>query len=104
MFLAIDCISERVPLDYHYTYPICCPFREEGLDDSELDLEGRDLQEFFDECGRFAAGGELVTVVSSDEAGEDERAALLAYNRYLHRYDKEWLEKHLGQEPRALAQ
>lgn len=20
----------------------------------------------------------------------------LAYNRYLHRYDKEWLEKHLG--------
>ena len=88
---------------HRYTCPICCPFGEEDLDDPELDLDGRGRQEFFDRDGGFADGGELVTVASGDEAGEEERAALLAYNRYLHRYDKEWLEKHPRQEPQSPA-
>lgn len=71
--------------------------------DPELDLDGRGRQELFDRDGGFADGGELVTVASGDEAGEEERAALLAYNRYLHRYDKEWLEKHPRQEPQSPA-
>ena len=70
---------------HRYTCPICCPFGEEDLDDPELDLDGRGRQELFDRDGGFADGGELVTVASGDEAGEEERAALLAYNRYLHR-------------------
>ena len=88
---------------HRYTCPICCPFGEEDLDDPELDLDGRGRQELFDRDGGFADGGELVTVASGDEAGEEERAALLAYNRYLHRYDKEWLEKHPRQEPQSPA-
>lgn len=83
--------------------PDLLPLREEGLDDPELDLDGRGRQELFDRDGGFADGGELVTVASGDEAGEEERAALLAYNRYLHRYDKEWLEKHPRQEPQSPA-
>ena len=64
---------------HRYTCPICCPFGEEDLDDPELDLDGRGRQELFDRDGGFADGGELVTVASGDEAGEEERAALLAY-------------------------
>ena len=66
-------------------------------------IQSRGRQELFDRDGGFADGGELVTVASGDEAGEEERAALLAYNRYLHRYDKEWLEKHPRQEPQSPA-
>ena len=61
---------------HRYTCPICCPFGEEDLDDPELDLDGRGRQELFDRDGGFADGGELVTVASGDEAGEEERAAL----------------------------
>ncbi len=38
--------------------------------------------------------GEYLLVEVGDDATDDEKDALFLYERYVHRYDKEWLDAH----------
>lgn len=38
--------------------------------------------------------GEYLLVEFGDKATEEERQALFAYERYMHRYDKKWLDEY----------
>lgn len=45
------------------------------------------------ECGEVTEG-EYLLVDIGDTQTEDEKNALYAYERYIHRYDKKWLDEH----------
>ena len=77
-----------------FTYPLCCRLVEDELQNPELDLDGQTEWAFFSEDGRFIGDGEYATISAGEYASDDERAALLAYERYLHRYDLAWLSTH----------
>lgn len=38
--------------------------------------------------------GEYLLVDTGETASEDERKAVFAYDLYMHRYDKKWLDEH----------
>lgn len=38
--------------------------------------------------------GEYLLVVSDETADSDEKEALFAYDTFMHRYDKQWLDEH----------
>lgn len=80
---------------YSCSCPLSYRLDEESLSDSELDLDGRKKESFYDEDGRFSEteAEDLSIVTSGASATEDQKKALDAYNRYLHRYDKFYEKK-----------
>jgi len=76
--------------------PVVCGLDEEDLDDPDLDWDGLERADFYDEDGKFIHDGQYATIGCDEEASEDEKKLLEAYQRYMHRYDKEWREGHGG--------
>lgn len=60
---------------------------QEDLEEKEIDWDG------LCEDGEVTEG-ELLLVNICKTADEDEKQALYRYERYIHRYDKKWLDEH----------
>lgn len=79
-------------------YCHCCPLGIEAEQEDLTDPEHPDaIQDELDWDGLCTDGeveeGEILLVVADEDATGDQKQALLDYERYMHRYDPEWLEK-----------
>lgn len=80
-------------------YSYLCPL---GIEAEQQDLTDREdpsaIKEYIDWDGLCEDGevmeGEYLLVAAGESASEDERNALYAYEKYIHRYDKKWLDAH----------
>lgn len=69
-----------------FSCPICCAMDEEDLRDPTLDLDGLIADDFVGEDGEFYAG-DYAAITVGDDASEDEKKAIAAYERYMNRYN-----------------
>lgn len=80
---------------YCHTCPLGIEAEQEDLTDKEhpdavkddIDWDG------LCECGEVYEGEYLLVNTDADKS-EDAKNALYTYDRYMHRYDKEWLDAH----------
>lgn len=76
-----------------------CPL---GLEAEQIDLTDKDnpdaVKDRIDWNGLCSDGtvyeGEILLVNVGDEALEEQKQALYNYERFMHRYDKKWLDAH----------
>lgn len=77
--------------EYGKCYCCSCPLgieaEQEDLTSNEIDWDGMCEEGEVNE-------GEYLLVDVGDEATEDQKNALYSYERYMHRYDKKWLDEH----------
>mgnify|MGYP001024550480 FL=1 len=78
--------------------PVACGFDEEDLDNPDLDWDGTEREDVCGVDGEFIDDGEYATLCCDDTASPDERRLLYHYQRYMHRYDSEWLKTHEEEE------
>ncbi len=74
---------------YDFSCPLCLMAEEEDFDPAQhpdYDLDGATMDDY--------AEGEYVLVNVDSDASEDEKKAYASYERFLHRYDFEWLNAH----------
>ena len=68
-----------------------CPL---GIEADQEDLTNPDI-DWTDECSEEEVGeSEYIVVRCDDFASADERMAVYNYDRYMHRYDQQWLKEH----------
>lgn len=80
-------------------YSSSCPL---GIEAEQQDLTDREspdaVKDDIDWDGLCESGevaeGEYLLIVSDETATEEEKEALYYYDRYMHRYDKKWLDEH----------
>lgn len=77
--------------EYGKCYCFSCPLgieaEQEDLSEKTIDWDG------LCECGEVTEG-EYLLVDVGNEATDDQKNALYSYERYIHRYDKKWLDAH----------
>ena len=78
--------------------PVACGFDEEDLDNPDLDWDGTEREDVCGVDGEFIDDGEYATLCCDDTASPDERRLLYHYQRYMHRYNSEWLKTHEEEE------
>lgn len=76
------------------TCPLSCSFDEEAFLDPEVDKDGYTAESFLNANGSITGGGDYAVVSYSEDKSLPEMKALQEYQRYLHRYDSEWLSQH----------
>ena len=76
--------SENIGKCFCFSCPIGIEADAEDCDNSEVDLDGITREEIAE-----AEGNSEYLLVN-----EEETEALYAYERYIHRYDKKWLDEH----------
>lgn len=74
--------NSKVGNGYGCTHP-----EQEDLSEKTIDWDG------LCECGEVTEG-EYLLVDVGNEATDDQKNALYSYERYIHRYDKKWLDAH----------
>lgn len=88
-FIEIDKDAEGK--EYGKCYCFSCPLgieaEQEDLSEKTIDWDG------LCECGEVTEG-EYLLVDVGNEATDDQKNALYSYERYIHRYDKKWLDAH----------
>lgn len=80
-------------------YCFCCPL---GIEAEQQDLTDKNhpdtIQDEIDWDGLCEDGevteGEYLLVNIGENATDEEKQAVYNYDRYMHRYDKEWLDAH----------
>lgn len=77
----------------------CCPLGIEAEQQDLTDPQNKDaVTDEIDWDGLCEDGevgeGEYLLINSDENAAEDEKNALYEYERYMHRYDKNWLDEH----------
>lgn len=80
---------------YCHTCPLGTEAEQEDLTDPEHHDAIKDEIDWDGMCedGEVSEGEYLLVDVGETQT-EEEKAALFAYDKYMHRYDKEWLDEH----------
>lgn len=68
-----------------------CPL---GIEADKDDLNNPNVNRDDIDEDDFAEEGEYILVPTGEEATELQKQTILAYDRYMHRYDPEWLKIH----------
>lgn len=89
--VAKDDDGNNVGLCYGFSCPLGCIAEQEDKDDPEysknINWDGN--------CEDGEVGeDEYLLVEEGEDATEDQKKALFAYDRYLHRYNQQWLDEH----------
>lgn len=74
---------------YDFSCPLCLTTEEEDFDNNlhpDYDLDGLDKDDYSE--------GDYVLVNTDDDASENEKKAFMNYERYINRYNPEWLKSH----------
>ena len=78
-----------------HTCPLGIEAEQEDMTEPEHPDAIKDGIDWDGLCGsREVLEGEYLLVDIGDTATEDEKTALYCYERYMHRYDEEWLDTH----------
>ena len=92
-------IIEKSGKEYGCCYCHTCPLGIEAEQQDLTDKESSDaIQDEIDWDGLCEEGevieGEYLLIVSDETATEAQKEALYYYDRYMHRYDRKWLDEH----------
>lgn len=80
---------------YCFSCPLGIEAEQQDLTDTEHPDAVKDSIDWDGLCeDGEVAEGEYLLIVSDETATEEEKQALHLYDRYMHRYDKKWLDEH----------
>ena len=78
-------------IKYGCCYCGSCPLGVE-VEDEDIGRDDVDFQGFCEEG--YVSEGEYLMIDCDEDATPEQKEALFQYDRYLHRYDKKWLDEH----------
>jgi len=89
-------MASRIVLDFDALSYVCPYFTTHCPEDFDFGCthpeadEAEPCPETGEMVGRCWNAGQYATVCCDDDATDDEKKLLAAYQRYMHRYDKNW--------------